>query len=149
MKTRNVLHSALPLILLALLLVACGGGDSVSFSDVPVYTEAVAIEPGQNEFADLVADLMSDASAAEEATSEVELYTAPEGTTWDDIKAFYDGQLNDTDWESDASLNQSNEAVSIAGWTRGSGTNEQALLVGHTIDPLGSDAFIIVVLLTE
>jgi hypothetical protein len=149
MKTRLIWYPALLLILLALILVACGGGDSVSFGDIPVYEGAVAIEPGQNDFADLVANLMSDASSTEDATSDVELYTAPEGTTWDDIKAYYDGELSDTDWESDTSLSQSNEAVSIAGWTRGSGGSEQALLIGHTADPLSSNAFIIVVLLTE
>ena len=97
---------------------------------------------------------MRDASAAEPnevgpATSEVELYTSPEGATWNDVKAFYDSQLSDTDWELDESLSQSNDVINMAGWTRGSGSNEQALLVGYTADPLGSDSFIIVVLLTE
>ena len=148
MKTPKASFFVLLLIVLALIVAACGG-ESVPFEDVPIYEGATAIEPGQNEFADLIANLMSDASTTEEATADIELYIAPEGTTWDDIQAFYDGQLSDTDWEPDASLSQSNEAVSMTGWTRGSGANEQALLVGHTVDPLGADAFIIVVLLTE
>ena len=150
MRSRRLFYLAFPLLLLVLLGLACGGSsEPVTFSDLPVYSGATAIRAGDNAFADLMAELMQGAATSEEASTEVDIYTAPAGTTWNDVLAFYTDELNDTDWESDTSLAQTSDAISMAGWTRGGGANEQALLVGHASDPLSGSPFIIVVLLSE
>lgn len=150
MTYRSMLYLVLLLIGPSLAIAACSGGNQlVRFTDLPVYPQAAEIQPGEDPFADLVIDLMTGGSESESASTEVTIASLPEGTSWNQVFAFYTNELQGTDWQDDTSLSQSSESMSMAGWTRGSGANEQALLVGHAIDPQSDRPLAIVVLISE
>lgn len=134
--------------LVMLSAVACGS-EPVAIGEVPIYPGAEMMERGQNEMADQMADVIRDSSGGEGITAEVNLYSLPAGTTWDDIKAYYSGELAGTDWVSEGDLNEEGDFFSSLGWSRGRATREQALIAGFVADMLGSDGFLIIGLFSE
>jgi hypothetical protein len=69
--------------------------------------------------------------------------------SWDDIKTYYNRELAGTDWTVEDELTTESEVISTIGWGRGSGSSEQALIVGHVVDVLGEGAFMIIGLFSE
>ncbi|MCI0398665.1 MAG: hypothetical protein L0332_19650 [Chloroflexi bacterium] len=126
MRSRTLFYLSVPLILLALVGLACGASEPVAFSDIPVFPGATPSAPGQNVFGDSLVDAMESAAEGELTTPETQLYIVPAGTAWSDVRSFYETELADTDWEAAAELTQEDPTFSTAGWTRGSGASEQA-----------------------
>jgi hypothetical protein len=135
-------------VLLALSLAACGT-EPISIGEIPIYPGAELMERGQNEMADEMADVIRESSGGEGIAAEVNLYSLPAGTAWGDVKAFYQGELADTDWDPEGDLNEETDFFSSLGWSRGGATNEQALIAGYVGDMLGSGAFLIIGLFSE
>jgi hypothetical protein len=150
MKLRSLFYLFLMMVFLGMAGVACGGSsDPADFGDLPTFSGATRIEPGANAFADLLADTMQSTAEEENTRTELRTYSVPDGVTWSEVEGFYTSELSDSDWELQSDLSQSNEFLSVAGWTRGSGGDEQALLIGFTADPLGGENFLILALLSE
>jgi hypothetical protein len=141
--------------LVLLWALACGGSSAtpVAMGDVPVYSGAAPVERGGNVMVDAIVESLEESAGdmASEggATIETDLYSLPAGATWADVKGFYNAELGDTDWEPEPEFTDESEAFSSVGWTRGSGANEQALLVMYVADPLEGGAFLVTMLLSE
>jgi hypothetical protein len=140
--------------LVLLWALACGGSSAapVAMADVPVYSGAAPVERGGNVMVDAIVESLEESAgdmASEGGAIETGLYSLPAGATWADVKSFYDAELADTDWEPEPEFTDESEAFSSTGWTRGSGANEQALLVMVVADPLEGGAYMVTMLLSE
>lgn len=137
------------LAIVVVLFAASCGPQPVSLADVPVYPGATPMGLGQNEMVDELAGIIERSSGSEGVNVEVELYALPQNTAWDALKNYYDGELASSDWELEQDLGNESDVFSTRGWGRGSGSNEQALVVGYIADPVIGNAFLILGLYTE
>jgi hypothetical protein len=142
------LIARLALSLLALCALAACGSPPVAFSSIPLPPDATRLQPGTNPLADSIANGFSQSMGKEGGTIEVYLYNLPAETQWDDVKAFYDGQIKD-DWKAETQLAQDIEAFKAVGWTRGSFASEQGLVVGYSPGFLDAPPFMMVALFSE
>jgi hypothetical protein len=150
MKQKNVLIVSLSILVLALALACGGGGTPVPMSDVPIYDGATSTTAGDDPLVDLVVQSMEDAVAGENITMETKTYALPDGTTWGDVKSFYDAELEGTDWEPAAELSdESIEEFKTIGWQRGGAASEQLLVVAYLPDLFDEGATMIVMLFSE
>lgn len=133
--------------LLVPVLAACGG-EPVAFASIPVFEGASELQAGQNSIADTVAESMKSAVGAQ-LTSEIMLYELPAGTTWDQVKEFYNGAMGSTDWKAASELATETEAFNTTGWQRGGMASEQVLMVGFMPEMLGNAPVLIVSLFSE
>lgn len=131
-----------------LMLLACGT-EPVAMGDVPVYPGAEPMAGGQSQMADQLSDIIRNSAGGEGVGVEINLYSLSADISWDDIKSFYSHELAGTDWTAEDELTTESEVISTIGWGRGSGTSEQALIVGHVVDVVGEGAFMIVGLFSE
>jgi hypothetical protein len=144
----KLLSFAFLAILVVLFAAACSP-EPIPLADVPVYPGATPIALGQNETVDELARVIERSSGSEGVTVEVKLYTLPQDTAWDALVSYYDGELAGSDWRLEQDLSNESDVFSTRGWGRGSGSNEQALVVGYVADPVVGDAFLILGLYTE
>ncbi len=102
MKSRTAL---LITLLIALFALAACGSDPAALSDIPTYDGATALQAGQDAIADtLIQNMEQDASLRTNigvgGSIEQMAYSLPAGTTWEQVKGFYDKALADAGWES-------------------------------------------------
>lgn len=134
-------------------LTACGGGAAATVADVPVYPDAVALEPGVDPVADtLVNNMVQDAqirsSVGVGGQIEQKAYRLPAGTTWQQVESFYNDELGSDGWQSGlggiagsiagdvmSSVNQSNELFQTGIWSKG----DQTLTLIRVADSSGGD----------
>jgi hypothetical protein len=135
-------------VVVLMLTVACGGGEPVTMSEVPVYPNAEPMAAGENSMADMLSETLSGA-VGEQLSSEINLYRLPADADWPAIEEFYTNELADTDWEAAEELAQQNEAINVTGWSRGGFASEQVLMIAYSPDMLGEGAFMIVALFSE
>jgi hypothetical protein len=136
------------MILILVSVVSCGT-EPVAVSEIPVYPGATLMERGQNSIVDELANTIRTSAEAEGVIVEMNLYSLPEGTTWDDVKSFYNDELGNTDWMSESNLATETDFFSTIGWSRGSAASEQALTIGYAADVLGNGAFLLIGLFSE
>jgi hypothetical protein len=129
--------------------LACGGGSPATIADIPVFPGASVMQPGDNEMADILSETIADTATTEGVNAEVILYRLPDGTSFQDLAAFFDGALADTDWDPDASLYEETEFFSSAGWLRGGLASEQALILAYSEDPFDGVVFYMIGLFSE
>ena len=104
MKTRSTVLLIVVFMITAVVLSACGS-DPVTVSDLPVYPNAVALEPGDDPVADTLANNAQQDAALRSnigvgGSVEQKAFRLPEGTTWEQVKSFFDGELDSAGWES-------------------------------------------------
>jgi hypothetical protein len=138
----------LPLLVLMLAALACGGSEPITVADVPVFEGANPIKEGQSTVAEAVVTALESSADQEGVTAEATVYSVPDGKTWDDIKNFYGSQLG-SEWKADDQLTQTEEGFNTAGWTRGGLASEQALIVAWVNDPIVKKDFMVLVLFSE
>lgn len=138
----------LAVLMVALLVSACGGGEPVALSSIPVFPGATPIESGQNETADLFLDTVQQ-SLPETMTAESNLYTVPAGTAWADVQSHYSDAVSEGDWEAASELSQESEFINVTGWQRGGLASEQILMVAQGNDPLSGETFLITAIFSE
>jgi hypothetical protein len=149
-QPKKLLIVLLSVLVLTLALACGGGGTPVPMSDIPVYDGTTPTAAGDNALVDLVVESMEEAAAGEDVTMETQAYGLPDGTTWDDIKSFYNDELADTDWEpADELSDESTEEFKSIGWQRGPASSEQLLVVAFLPDIFGEGATMIVMLFSE
>lgn len=152
MKTRSTLALVLLFLFASVILSACGS-KAVTIDDLPVYPDAVALQPGEDPVADTLAN-----NAEQDAALRADLgvggsvvqkaFRLPAGASWDQVKSFFDGELDSAGWESglggiggsiasDAleTANAGNELFQTAIWSKG----DQNLTVIRTADALNPD----------
>jgi hypothetical protein len=152
MKSRSTLALVLLFLFAAVILSACGGG-AATIDDLPVYPDAVALQPGDDPVADTLANnaeqdaaLRSDLGVGGSVVQKA--FRLPAGATWDQVKAFFDGELDSAGWESGLggiaggiagdvldSANAGNELFQTAIWSKG----KQNLTVIRTMDASNPD----------
>lgn len=153
MKSRSTFALVLLFLFASLILAACGGGSAVTVDDLPVYPDAVALQPGEDPVADTLAN-----NAEQDAALRADLgvggstvqkaFRLPAGATWDQVKTFFDGELDSAGWESGLggpggdianaaleSANAGNELFQTAMWSKG----KQNLTVIRTVDAQNPD----------
>lgn len=136
------------LALLALLLAACGSKPA-TVNDIPAYPNATALQPGEDPIADtLVNNMAQDASLRANigvgGSIEQMAYRLPEGTTWDQVKSYYDKELDGAGWKSGMggpggglassimdSVNTGNDLFQMASWNKG----KQILTLIRNVNP--------------
>ena len=110
----------IPALLLALMLLvaltACG--EPVAFEELPLHPDAAPLEAGSHPMADTVANSFRQAVGQEGVQIDLQLYTLPDETSWDEIQSFYTGALGG-DWKSEPRLAQDTSAFKTVGWARG------------------------------
>lgn len=141
--------SLFALTILVLTLAAACGAEPVTMSDVPMYPGAEPMAPEQSAMADQLADIIRDSSGSEGVSVEVTAYSLPDGTTWDQVRGFYESELAGSEWNLENDLRNESDIFNTVGWSRGSGASEQALVVGHVSDVSSGGAFMIVGLFSE
>jgi hypothetical protein len=143
-------RSLLVLALAALLapaLAACGGSPA-TMATLPTFPSATELQAGENAVADSVAESLK-SSVGGNLSSEVKLFSLPQATTWDEVKAFYGEALQGGDWKAAAELDSSSDTISTAGWQRGGLASEQVLMLGFVPPLLGEGPVLIVSLFSE
>lgn len=136
------------LVLLSLSLAACGG-KTATINDIPAYPDAAALQPGEDPIADtLVNNMEQDASLRANigtgGSIEQMAYRLPAGTTWDQVKSYYDKELDSAGWDSGMggpggnlagnileSVNTGNDLFQIASWNK----SKQILTLIRNVDP--------------
>lgn len=103
MKNRSAFMVIIVLMFGAVILSACGS-KAVEIGDLPVYPNAVALQPGEDPIADTLANnakqdqaVRSDLGVGGSVVQQA--YRLPEGTTWDQVKSFFDGELDSAGWD--------------------------------------------------
>jgi hypothetical protein len=148
MKTRTALLIPLLLAFLSIAFVACGSKPA-TVSDIPVYSGASALEPGQDRIADtLIQNMEQDASVRANlgvgGNMEQKAYRLPKDSTWEQVKSFYEQELAAAGWKSGVggpggslasgimeSASAGNPLFQTALWSRG----KQTLTLVRSVDP--------------
>ncbi|MFP4344426.1 MAG: hypothetical protein ACLFU8_07030 [Anaerolineales bacterium] len=139
-------------VLMVLLLAGCGGGEPTSMDDIGVYPQAEVLAEGQDTMADEMRNLMQEAleeSTEEGVGVESDLYLLPGGGDWEDVKDFYSGELDGSDWQVEEEFTEESEQFRSIGWSRGSGAGEQAFVVAYIPSFTGDDAYLMTFLVSE
>lgn len=92
----------LTLLVLSVALVACGS-KAATITDIPVYTGAVELQPGQSSLADTLSKNGAQDAAVRQALktggSVVQKgFTLPKDATWATVQAFYDDKMKAAGW---------------------------------------------------
>lgn len=142
--------SVVSLMMVLAVLSACGGAPPISLAEVPKFPGSTPMQAGTNPFADTVLEQFNTTMSEQNLKLEQELYSIPQETTWEDIKAFYsdNSQISGGSWTPSADMTQESEGFSSMGWTRNGG--RQVLLVGHSPDLLNNNSqFLLIVLASQ
>lgn len=121
----------------------------VSMGDIPVYPGVTSAEAAESTLVGIVIDTMEETAGEEDVNLESKVYALPADATWSDVKSFYTDEIADTDWEATGEFAQETEGFSSIGWERGSGANEQVLVIALVTDPFEGRAFLIIMLFSS
>lgn len=136
------------IVTLTVLLAACSGSAPATLQDIPVYAGSQPVDPGSNYITEAMFNAIGQSISDQNLTSQISLYSLPDGTGWDNVKQFYTGEVGG-DWKAAADLTQESDVINIIGWQRGSGASEQVLIVGQAQDPLSNQEFLILGMFSE
>ena len=127
-----------------LLLVACGGGGGgapATLADIPAYTGATELKPGESTIADTLVKNMQQSQAAG-ANIEQKGFNLPKDAQWSPINSFYEEKLKASGWSVNTTVNSimaqanaGNDMVKMANWQKG----KQNLSIIMVIDPTNQD----------
>src|ERR1051325_7797625 len=98
-------------------LAACGGGSPATLATIPLPPYVTQLEAGGNPLADSIAGSFHQLKGPQGSTVEVQVYTLPADTAWDQVKGFYEDEIKD-DWKTEAQFAQESESFKTVGWTR-------------------------------
>ena len=136
------------MLLLCLPLSACAS-QPVAMIDLPVFPGAEPLEPDEYSLAGKVLEAMQTSAEEQALSAKFDFYTLPDGTTWEEIVAFYQGELAGTDWTPAPELDSESDTFKGVGWSRVDGDVEQSLVVNYVPRVLTEGEFLLVGLLTK
>ncbi|NWF80524.1 MAG: hypothetical protein HXY37_10830 [Chloroflexi bacterium] len=131
-RTLAILASAAVLLLV---LTACGA-QPVALTAIPVFPEAVELQPGASAAADSMAESLLGAVSAD-LNGTIRRYRLPADSSWQAVERFYADALEDGGWQAAEELRSVSERFSSTGWLRGTAEREQVLLLSYL--PAGAD----------
>ena len=143
----------MPFFFLAIFLIilpACGGNTSAG--DLPKFPDAIELKAGENAIGNTLAQNMKQDTAIRQAmgaggNTEQMGFKLPAGTTWEQVKNFYDKELKAFGWESGlgsvaggfvdinavmGAANQGNDLFQTAIWSKGKQTLTLAMVTSPT-----------------
>jgi hypothetical protein len=131
----------LALIVLALFVfAACGGVPgtaAATLADIPAYTGATELKPGESTIADTLVQNMQQTQAAG-ANIEQKGFNLPSDTQWAAVNSFYEEKLKAAGWGVNSTVNNimaqanaNNDMAQMANWQRG----KQNLTIIMITDP--------------
>jgi len=144
------LFSLTILVMTLLALAACGG--AVAMKDVAVYPGATELKAGESNVGDTLAKNVEQNAALKQAMGgmgsnlDQKGFQLPADTTWDQVKAYYEKELDKAGWSKGLggianslidvnavmeTANQDNELFKTALWSKG----KQTLTVVMVADP--------------
>ena len=145
-RYKSISIAVLGSVVLALALACAGSGTPVPISDIPEYPGATSIDAADDPIASILIESMEEAAAEDaEVDAEFRVYTMPSGTTWQDVKDFYIGEMKDTDWKPAADLTIDEDVFRMIGWERAT----QALGIGFVPEDVSGTALMLIMLATE
>ena len=147
-KVQKVTVLAVYAAIFGLILAACGS-EPVSLDQVPVYPQATPMIQGANEMADKVLEAISESSKKQGLRVNMKLYSLPEESRWEDVKAFYEDKLVGTGWDPVSELSSEHDHFYSAGWSRGSGNMQEALTLSYVDSAQAGTAFFVVALFSR
>ncbi|MCS6938363.1 MAG: hypothetical protein RMJ55_07065 [Roseiflexaceae bacterium] len=115
------------IVLLALLIAACGGAP---LAEPPVYPDATAASRGESPLADAMVSGLTAEIVGEQQASAIRVFRVPGSVAWEQVKQFYARQLESNGWRADGGLLVEGDTISYAGWRNG----DQLLALAHTED---------------
>jgi hypothetical protein len=140
---------ALITTLISALLVGACGSKPVTIADLPVYTGATELKPGESNLADtLQQNGQQDAAIRQTAgtggSTVQKGFNLPAETTWDQVKSFYNDKLKQNGWneglggiggnianQAMSQVNQDNELFQMTIYSK----DKQTLTVMRIADP--------------
>ncbi len=131
------MNARLLLIVLALLLSACGSAPLV---EPPIYPDATPATRGESPLADAMMSGFTSEIVGERNTDAIRLFRAPGSIAWEQVKQFYAGRLEPNGWRADTRLLVEGDTISYAGWRNG----DQILAIAHTEDAAAGATFLAV-----
>lgn len=125
-----------------LMLAACaGGGAPAKLADIPAFTGAAELKPGESTIADTLVKNMQQ-NQAMGANIEQKGYNLPKDSQWSQIDSFYNEKLKASGWSTNdminkvmAQANAGNDMVKVANWQKG----KQNLSIIMVTDPTNPD----------
>ena len=124
-----------------LVLVACGGGAPATLADIPAYSGANELKPGESTIADTLVQNMQQ-SQAMGAKIEQKGYNLPKDAQWEKVNSFYEEKLKASGWATNSTINSvmaqanaGNDMVKVANWQKG----KQNLSIIMVTDPINPD----------
>jgi hypothetical protein len=147
MFSRSKCFRILLAVLAVFALAACGGSSQVGLNDLPVYPDAVELKEGESVIADTLAnnnqtDVAFRGQIGMGGSVEQKGFSLPAGTSWDDVKSFYDEKLKADGWGTNSMVsgimeqtNQGNDMFQTANWQK----NKQNVTVMILASPMNPD----------
>jgi hypothetical protein len=126
-------------MLMLLSLVACGpAATPATLGDIPAYPDAKALQPGENQMADTLAQNVQMAGQMGQKLDQ-KIFTLPKDASWDQVKGFYSEKLSGSGWSSTSMPIPDNEMTQMSLWTRGT----QSLTMMRLTEPISKDTFLL------
>lgn len=147
MFSRSKCFRLLFALLTVFALAACGGSPKVALNDLPVYPDAVELKEGESVIADTLADnnqtdVAFRGQVGMGGSVEQKGFSLPTGTSWDDVKSFYDEKLKADGWGTNSMVsgimeqaNQGNDMFQTANWQK----DKQNVTVMMLASPMNPD----------
>jgi hypothetical protein len=152
MNNKFSVKLVITMALLLFVLAACGS-KTATIEEIPAFTGATALVPGEDPVADtLVQNMEQDAQLRTQVgvggSIEQKAYRLPADASWDAVKSFYADALEGDGWESGLggpggdlasgimdSVNTGNEFFQTAIWSRG----DQTITIIRNVDPTNAE----------
>jgi hypothetical protein len=135
------------------ILAGCGGNPPATLTDIPAYPGATALQPGESNIADTLAnnnqtDAALRAQLGTGGKTEQKGFDLPKDANWDQVKSFYDEKLKASGWGTNnlvsgimEQANQGNELFHTANWQRNS-QNVTIILVTSPTNAAGKQLIV-------
>jgi hypothetical protein len=145
-RYKSILTTLPGLLVLTLALACIGSGTPVAMSGIPVYPGASSIDAAGNPIASaLLESIEQEADAESSVDAEFDFYSLPAGTTLNEVKDFYAGEMEGTDWKPSDELAIDDDGFHMFGWTR----PQQAVGIGVVTEEISDTPLMLIMLATE
>ncbi len=142
MKRQSQLALIVLSVLTMIIMTACaGGGAPAKLADIPAFTGATELKPGESTIADTLVKNMQQNQALG-ANIEQKGFSLPKDSEWTQINGFYEEKLKASGWSTNATINNvmaqastGNDMVKMANWQKG----KQNLSIIMVTDPINPD----------
>jgi hypothetical protein len=145
-RYKSISTTALGSLVLTLVLACVGSSTPAAMNDIPVYPGATSIDAADNPIASALLESMEQEADVESTVdAEFDFYALPAGTTLNDVKDFYAGEMEGTDWKPSDDLAIDDDGFHMFGWAR----PQQAVGIGFVTEEVSGTPLMLILLATE